>query len=194
MMKRTILIAAVLALAGCRSTSVQTYSSPEEAIRAIIAAAEAGEGEEASRIFDTFARSSVQRDRVFAELFDAGVSRYEAGRHRAAADVFSFVCERYPGAVDARESLVYALLLQRGHSDGVEPGLTAELEAAVADARASSPTPAVWVDLAATRAAVDAGDLPRARENFAVFLSAWSGEPAALTAYVEDLDRRLRAE
>ena len=55
---------------------------PEEATRAIVAAAEIGDAEEASRIFDTFARSSVQRDRVLVELVDAGLGRLEAGRHR----------------------------------------------------------------------------------------------------------------
>lgn len=195
MMNRAILAATfALALAACQSTSVRTYSSPEEATRAIIAAAETGDDVEASRIFDTFARSSVQRDRVFAELFDAGVSRYEGGRYRASADVFSFVCDRYPGAVNAKESLVYALFLQRGTMDGADAGLTAELQDAVADVRAVTEAPAPWVDLAATQMAVDSGDLPRARETFAAFLGAWDGTPSALMIYVEDLDRRLRSE
>lgn len=193
-MKRAILTAAVLALTACQSTSVQTYSSPEEATRAIIAAAEVGDGKEASRIFDTFARSSVQRDRVFAELVDAGVSRQADGRYRASADVLDFVCQRYPDAVDAKESLVFALLLERGNSESAEPGLIVELERAVADVRAASPAPAFWVDLAATHVAAEAGDLATARENFAAFMGAWSGEPAALTIQVEDLDRRLGAE
>ncbi|MEE2940783.1 MAG: hypothetical protein VX460_10395 [Planctomycetota bacterium] len=194
MKNRSILTAAALVLAACQSTSVQTYSSPEEATRAIVAAAEAGDGVEASRIFDTFARSSVQRDRAFAELFDAGVSRYEDGRYRAAADVFSFVCERYPRAVNAKECLVYALLLQRSTSETAEPGLIAELDGAVAAARAASQAPAVWVDLAAAQVAIDANDLARAREDFAAFLGAWGGEPAALMIYVEDLGRRLGAD
>ena len=193
-MKRAILTAAVLALAACQSTSVQTYSSPEEATRAIIAAAEIGDGKDASRIFDTFARSSVQRDRVLAELVDAGVSRQEDGRYRAAADVLGFVCQRYPDAVNAKELLVFALLLERGTSESAEPGLIDELERAVANVRAASPAPAFWVDLAATHVAVEAGDLAIARENFAAFMGAWSGEPAALTIQVEDLDRRLGAE
>ena len=160
-MKRAILTAAVLALAACQSTSVQTYSSPEEATRAIIAAAEVGDGKEASRIFDTFARSSVQRDRVLAELVDAGVSRLEDGRYRASADVLDFVCQRYPDAVEAKESLVFALLLERGNSESAEPGLIVELERAVADVRAASPAPAFWVDLAATHVAAEAGISPR---------------------------------
>lgn len=194
MMNRSLLAAAVLALAACQSTSVQTYSSPEEATRAIVAAAEIGDVEEASRIFDTFARSSVQRDRVLVELTDAGLGRLDVGRYRAAAGILSFACERYPGAVEARDSLVRALLLERGTSDSAGPGLTAELEEAVADARAVSPSPAIWVDLAAAQVAVDAGELGRAKESFAAFLGAWTGQPASLTPQVEELRRRLGAE
>ena len=193
MMIRSLLAAAILSLAACQSTSVQTYSSPGEATRAIVAAAEIGDAEEASRIFDTFARSSVQRDRVLVELVDAGLGRLEAGRHRASAGVLSFVCDRYPGAVGARDSLVLALLLERGTADSAGPGLTAALEARPSDARALSPSPAIWVDLAATHVAVDAGDLGRARESFAVFMGAWSGEPAALTIQAEDLRSSTRS-
>lgn len=194
MMIRSLLAAAILALAACQSTSVQTYSSPGEATRAIVAAAEIGDAEEASRIFDTFARSSVQRDRVLVELVDAGLGRLEAGRHRAAAGVLSFACERYPGAVGARDSLVLALLLERGTADSAGPGPTAALEEAVADARALSPSPAIWVDLAAAQVEVDAGDLGRAQESFAAFLGAWTGQPASLTPLVEVLRGRLGAE
>lgn len=194
MMNRSIFAAAALTLVACQSTSVQTFSSPEEATRAIIAAAETGDGREASRIFDTFARSSVHRDQVFVELSDAGVSRYEDGRYRAAAGVFAFLCERYPGALSAKESLVYALLLQRGVSGSADPGLSVELEGAVADVRGASETPAPWVDLAAALVAADAGDLARARESFAVFIGGWEGEPAALTIQVEELGRRLETD
>lgn len=194
MMNRSLLAAAILALAACQSTSVQTYSSPGEATRAIVAAAEIGDAEEASRIFDTFARSSVQRDRVLVELVDAGLGRLEAGRHRAAAGVLSFACERYPGAVGARDSLVLALLLERGTADSAGPGQTAALEEAVADARTVGPSPAIWVDLAAAQVAVDAGDQGRAQESFAAFLGAWTGQPASLTSQVEELRRRLGAE
>ena len=127
------------------------------------------------------------------ELVDAGLDRLEAGRHRAAAGVLSFACERYPGAVGARDSLVLALLLERGTADSAGPGPTAALEEAVADARALSPSPAIWVDLAAAQVEVDAGDLGRAQESFAAFLGAWTGQPASLTPQVEVLRGRLGA-
>lgn len=193
-MNRALLALSFLSLAACQSTSIRTYGSPEEATQAIVAAAEAGDTVEASRIFDTFARSSVQRDRVYAQLFDAGQTRYEDGRAAQAADVFGFVCDRYPGAVAAKESLVFALFLERAELGQADPELTKALETAVDDVLAVSQTPSAWVDLAATQAAVDAGDMGRARDVFSVFLGKWDGAPSSLMVYVEDLDRRLRSE
>lgn len=89
---------------------------------------------------------------------------------------------------------MYALLLQRGVSGSADPGLSVELEGAVADVRGASETPAPWVDLAAALVAADAGDLARARESFAVFIGGWEGEPAALTIQVEELGRRLETD
>lgn len=185
-----VLAAATLA---CRSTSVRFYDSPEEATQAILAAAEAGDTAEANRVFDSFARSSIQRDRVYATLYDAAQARYENGRAGDAALVLAFVTDRYPGAVAAKEALVYALFLERAERGAADGELTAAIDAAVADVRAASPTPAVWVDLAATQAALDAGDRARAEDAFASFLGAWDGSPAELMTYVEDLDRRLQS-
>lgn len=183
----------LLALSACSSTSIRTFSSPGEATAAIAAAAEAGDMDEASRIFDGFARSSVARDRVYAQLFDAAEARYEGGQPMNAANLLRFVSGRYPNAIAAREALVYALFLERVDRGVADDELTRDLEAAIADVRSKAPRPANWVDLAATQASIDAGDLNEARTTFASFLGVWEGSPASLMPYVEDLDRYLQS-
>ncbi|MEM8711972.1 MAG: hypothetical protein AAGG01_13560 [Planctomycetota bacterium] len=184
---------AASALTACSSTSVQTFSSPAEATAAIVQAAEAGDQEEATRIFDSFARSSVQRDRVYASLFDAAEARYDRGNGGAAANILTFVTAQYPAAVAAREALVYSLFIDR--ASGAEPtddGVVA-LAQAVEGARESNPQPSPWIDLAATQVAIDRDDLSSARADFSQFLERWDGEPAGLMEYVEDIDRYLQS-
>ncbi|MEM9802178.1 MAG: hypothetical protein AAGA20_17770 [Planctomycetota bacterium] len=187
-------LAAVFALflSSCVSTNVRTFATPEEATAAIVTAAEAGDLEEANRIFDSFARSSVQRDRVYASLFDTAEDRYESGRSGDAASIFAFVSSRYPNAVAARESLVYALFLDRASSGQVSADSTEALANAIDDFRAGSQTPSAWVDLAETQLSIDQGDLGRARTSFDSFLSAWDGSPPELLVYVEDIGRYLQ--
>ena len=167
---------------------------PREATRAIVAAAEvARDAEEASRIFDTFnslvgpARSSPAARRRRTRPF--GGRPPPGGGQRPVVRV-----RQVSGPPSGPGTRVLALLLERGTADSAGPGLTAALEEAVADARALSPSPAIWVDLAAAHVAVDAGDLGRAQESFAAFLGAWTGQPASLTPQVEVLRGRLGAE
>lgn len=195
-MSRTRLLLAscgLLALGACSSTSVRTFSSPSEATAAMVTAAESGDMDEASRIFDGYARSSVSRDRVYAQLFDAAESRYESGQPMNAANLLRFVSGRYPNAIAAREALVYALFLERVDRGAPDDQLRRDLEAAISEVRAKAPRPANWVDLAATQASIDAGDMESARATFASFLGVWEGSPASLMPYVEDLDRYLQS-
>lgn len=187
------LAALALVCLSCASTSVQTFASPEEATAAIVTAAEAGDDDEANRIFDSFARSSVKRDQVYASLFDTASSRYESGRSGDAARILGFVTKNYPNAVAAREALVYSLFLERAEAGVATDESTEAMEAAIKDVRSSVATPSPWVDLADTQVAIDKNDLPRARRSFDAFLARWDGAPASVVLYVEDIDRYLQS-
>ena len=188
-------LAALLApalLGACMSASVQTFGSPEEATAALIDAAATGDMEEAERIFNSFARSSVERDRVYASLFDAAERRYESGDGDEAANLLALITTKYPNAVAAREALAYSLLIERAERGKASPDLTERMMAAIDDVRASTDRPPVWIDLAATQAAIDAGEIDNARRTFGRFLDGWEGNPSALLGYVEDIDRYLK--
>lgn len=185
-------LGAATLVASCQTASVQTFRTPEEATGALIEAAERGDVDEASRIFDTFARASVQRDRVYARAFDAAMVREDAGEAVKSANILKFVCEKYPGATSAREALAYSLWMERNGSEEASEGQTKDLRAAINDVRSATSKPAVWMDLAETQVAIDEGDLDRAREAFGTFLFNWDGTPVSLMAYVEELERFLQ--
>lgn len=191
-----ILLLAVLApffAASCASTSVQTFANPQEATEALVAAAEQGDDAEARRIFDSFARSSVQRDKVYASLFSAAEARYDRGNGGAAANILQFVTLEYPAAVAAREALVYSLFVERASADAASEGQAEVMAEAIESARAASRAPSAWIDLAAAQVAIDQGNISSARVEFGNFLGAWDGQPASLVPYVEDIDRYLQS-
>ena len=178
---------------SCASTSVRTFANPGEATQAMVLAAESGNQEEARRIFDSFARSSVQRDKVYANLFNAAKTRYERGDGGAAASILQLVTAEYPAAVAAQEALVYALFVERAGAEGPSEGQTESMATAIYAAREASTQRSPWVDLAATQVAIDRGDTSGARAEFDVFLQGWDGEPSGLLPYVEDIDRYLQS-
>jgi hypothetical protein len=178
--------------ASCAATSVQAFANPGEATQAMVLAAEAGNHEEARRIFNSFARSSIQRDKVYANLFNAAETRYERGNGAAAARILELVTVEYPAAVAAREALVYSLFVDRAGADAPSEGQTESMALAISAAREASGRRSPWVDLAATQVAIDRGDTSAARAEFDGFLQGWDGEPADLLPYVEDLDRYLQ--
>ena len=184
---------AALACFSCAATSVSTFATPEEATAAIVTAAEAGDKGEAIRIFDSFARSSVQRDRVYATLFEAASERYEEGRSADAARILDFVTGKYPNAIAAREALVYALFLERADSGEASDASMKAMRSAIEAVRSSTPTPSAWIDLAETQVAIDEGDLDAARRTFGEFLGDWNGTPDSIVLYVEDIDRYLQS-
>jgi hypothetical protein len=189
-----ICAALVLLLApSCSSTGTRAYATPEEATTAIITAAGAGDVQEAGRIFDSFAADPVERDRVYAAVFNAASERYEAGNSAEAANLLTFVTEHYPNAAAAREALVYALFLERAESGAMAAASTGELKAAITSVRAGVTVPPTWVELAATQVAIDDGELARARETFDAFLTTWDQQPSGLALYVEDIDRYLQS-
>lgn len=196
-MRIQALIAVILAhLVGvsCISTSVKYYSSPEEATVAIIESIDAGDDGEASRAFDSFARGSIQRDRVFAELYGTAEQRYDAGDTAGAAEVWEFVTMKYPGAVNARESLVIARFVERAERGSATEEGTRALGEAVAGYRGVATDPSAWVDLASVQHSIDAGDLATARADFIRFVDGWDRQPAALMPWVEDLGRYLETQ
>ena len=195
-MRQTLLLTVLLLAsslgASCASTAVQTFANPAEATKAMVVAAEAGDQEEARRIFNSFARSSVKRDQVYASLFNAAETRYERGDGAGAARILELVTQEYPAAVAAREALVYALFVDRAGSEEPSESQIEAMELAIDAAREASPQPSVWVGLAATQVAIDRDNTTAARAEFDGFLQAWEGEPASLMPYVEDLDRYLQ--
>lgn len=186
--------ALVLLLApSCSSTSKSAYTTPEEATTAIISSAAAGDVQEAGRIFDSLADDPVQRDRVYAALFNAASQRYESGQSAEAANLLTFVTEHYPNAAAAREALVYALFLERAEAGATTEASTGALNEAITSVRSGVTRPPTWVELAATQVAIDDGDLARARETFDSFLTSWDQQPSGLALYVEDIDRYLQS-
>lgn len=184
----------VLSLApSCSSTSTHAYSTPEKATTAIIAAAAAGDVQEAGRIYDSLLDDPVQRDRVYAAVFNAASQRYESGQSAEAANLLTFVTEHYPNAAAAREALVYALFLERAEAGATGDTSTGALKEAIADVRSGVARPSAWVELAETQVAIDDGDLQRARATFDTFLTSWDRAPADLVVYVEDIDRYLQS-
>lgn len=191
---RLVAAGAALLLASCAATQVRTFGSPEEATVAIIESAGSGDQAEASRIFDTFAKSSVQRDQVYASLYGAASGRYAEGAGVEAANILEFVAAKYPRAVAAREARVLALFVERAESGATPTGEDVKaLDASIRDVRSLTEAPAAWVELAATQVAIDRGELDRARDTFTRFLGIWDGQAASLGPYVEDIDRYLRS-
>jgi hypothetical protein len=188
-----VTVVALLLAPSCASTSARTYSTPEEATAAITTAAATGDMQEAGLIFDSFAEEPVQRDRVYAALFDAASVRYESGRNAEAANLLTFVTERYPHAAAAREALVYALFLERAEVGAATDASTSKMKKAITAVRSGVATSPPGVDLAETQVAIDGGDLARARDTFDAFLTSWDQTPPELVVYVEDIDRYLQS-
>jgi len=188
------LAAVVLLLApSCASTGGRTYATPEEATAAMITAAVAGDMPEAELIFESFAVDPVQRDRAYVALFGAASERYESGRSAEAANLLTFVTERYPHAAAAREALVYALFLERAEAGAATDASTTAMKKAISSVRSGVAISPTGVDLAETQVAIDGGDIERARDTFDAFLTSWDRAPAELVVYVEDIDRYLQS-
>lgn len=196
-MRIQALIAVILAhLVGvsCISTSVRYYSSPEEATVAIVESIDAGDDGEASRAFDSFARGSIQRDRVYAELYGTAEQRFDKGNTSGAAEVLEFVTLKFPGAVNAHEALVYARFVERAERGAATEEGTRALGEAIDGYRGVAAEPSAWVDLASVQHAIDAGNLAVARADFIRFVDGWDRQSADLMPYVEDLGRYLETQ
>lgn len=178
----------ILTAASCQSTSVRTFATPGAATAAMIEAIDAGDVREADEIFDGFARASVQRDRVYAELYGTAEARFESGDATGAAEILEFLCAKYPAAVNAREALLYARFLGRAET-GVQNA--DDLRRAIAGYRNAAQAPSAWADLAETWVAIDTGDMDLARSRFQAFLTIWDGTDAQIMPHVEDISRYL---
>ena len=183
MRTQRLVLLPLLLLGACASTSVGT---PEEVADQVLADLDAGRVERAEERFAPIAADPAAREKAYPVLYDHAKLRYESGSYAAAADVLGFLAAHYPDATAVREARVYALFLERASLSLPDPDLHAELEAALLDARETS-TPAPWLDLVEAQHAIDAEDLPTAREAFGRFRSRWNGTPAELGVYVDDL-------
>ena len=184
-------LAPLLLLCACSSTatSVDTFSGPEEATAGIVAAVSGGDLVEAERIFGTYARSSVLRDSVFRALAEAASAAQGAGDAAAARRLAEYAQVNFPGAGYATVEDLEAAL--GGGGDAAQE--VEEAAAAAARARqAQEPLEATdWKALEDTRAAIEAGDLPRARARFEVFVRTWDGAPADLRPEIDRIQQLL---
>lgn len=183
-------LVALLLACACSSTAteVDTFTDPADATRGIVAAVAAGDEAEAERIFSTFARSSVLRDSVFDALVEGASAATSAGDAEAARRLVEFAQRKFPGAGFETPDALAAALAGAGGARGVE-----EAAAAAAEGRAAQDPlePTDWDALEATRRAIEAGDLPAARESFDAFIRTWDGEPADLQDEVNRISQQL---
>ena len=114
-----------------------------------------------------------------------------AGDNVGSVALLRFMAWGYPNATAVREGLLYGLFLQRAGLDQADPQLTTDIDRAISELRSLSNEPPIWIDLVETQQRIDKGDPGAARESLARFLEQWTGEPAGLTLYVEDLHRYL---
>lgn len=181
---------ALLLAAGCAAAP---SGPPQELAVRLIAELDAGDPEEAHGLFARVRGDAAYRERIYPILFETARQRYERGEAGGAAALLRFLAQEYPTALSVREALLYALFLQRAGE--LEPDLarSIELTTLAQEVRAASADPSPWLALAETQAAIDQGRLPEARASLASFQERWDGQPSALVAYVEDLDRYLRS-
>ena len=181
-----------LLLTACASAPKRSFSGPEEAAALILTALDEGKGEEADGIYGDFSSSQVNEQALYPVLYEAARKRFEVGQPDSAADVLELLVNRHPASVGSRESLIYALFLQRALAGSADPDANAKLSEAIVDLRESTTVASPQVDLAETQLRIDQGRVDDARDAFARFLAGWDGQPTSLTLYVEDLNRYLQ--
>lgn len=180
----------VLFLSFVFAACASVPASPDSVGERLVAALDDGDVREADGLFDSLARDPDAVERVYPVLYEAAEARFDAGEPARASAILRFMAPRYPDARSVREAWLYALFLERAESDEADPALVDEMETLVGELE--GPPRPLWVDLAATQVAVDRGRGAEAGESYVRFVDAWSGEPASLMPYVEDLERWIR--
>ena len=176
-------------LAACVATPA---APPEEAAPKIVALLVAGKDEDAAALFASELGEPGARDALYPLLFEQARTRFERGEAHESAAILRLMGHGYPKSIAVRESLVYALFLERAANASAAPELVQELGAVIASLRKDGAEVPQWVDLAQSQQAIDRGDVGAAREAFARF-EAHKDTPPELTLYVEDIDRYLKS-
>ena len=186
-----LVIGLVLAplLGGCASAPSQ---SPSEMGPSILSALDAGEEKEANDLFRSVARDRSYTEAIYPVLYKAARGRYEEGDTAASSRVLRFMRRHYEDAAAVREALLYSLFIERGRSDDLDPELTEEMDAVMAELSELNDDSPVWLDLVAAQQAIDRGELGEARAALERFRSAWTGEPAELALYVDEMDQYIQ--
>ncbi len=155
----------------------------------LVAAVDDGR-EEAAR--ERFASVPERAETLYPALYAVAERRYTSRDYAGASRLLRFLAASYPKAAAVKEARAYSLFLLRGSSP--EPGveLQSEIESALADLRSSQRKP-VWLDLIEAQQAADRGERSSAAEALTRFLTRWTGEPAELAIYVDDLQRYLES-
>ena len=186
---RSIFVGALVCVAtACASTGVRNFT-PESAASEMIVALDEGQSASAAGLFGKVREKD--RDRIYPILFNAAEDRYSAGEVDRSVEILRFMSPRFPEAVSVREALLYGLFLERSESVEANAALLEEMEQTLEELREKQSSAPVWYDLVETQVAIDRGKLDDARESFDRFLAGWSGTPARLELYVEDLTRYL---
>jgi len=187
MNKFLILAAILLPVTGCRGTPDWTA---DEASNAIAEKLAAGKVDEAEEIYDDIEGSDDHEQAVFATVYDRAGNYYRKEKFDASIRMLRFLHEHYEDAEAPRVALLYAHMLRRGQIEGAPADDDVkEMRSLVKEIRAKDAKYPTWVDLAAAQAAVDAGRVADARQEYATCKSKWDGSPREAQFYVEEFDR-----
>jgi len=166
---------------------------PAEVGSQIIAAIEAQDGDEATRLYRRIRGKESYRQRIYPVLFDAAKVRYEKGESAGAIPLLRFLVANYEDAAAARQALLYALFIERAGQAKPDAEIVKEMDRLLGELDGHLEAPPVWISLAKAQTAIDRGELDTARESFAAFKKDWDGEPDSLAIYVEDVERYLHS-
>jgi len=198
----SLLLAAVLFLAGCSSTPEPAPTPDVEAPAYVDVAAVAGEIAAYLIAGDVLAAeeliSGVERsedyEAVYSVLFDRAQALADQRDYDSSIRIDRFLVSVYPDQRSAQEALIYSLWLARAQSgEPHDAGTVKEIESIAAQLRADGEPAPVWVDIALTQAAIDNGDLDAARTAMARFNARWDREPPSLRAYATELERFIES-
>lgn len=190
MIKKYLLALPLLTTVACVATSLGT---PLETAHRITAAVEAGDVEKAADWFER-ADNPEFRERMYPALYGKAAEYYAEGDTATASALLRLMHEHYNESDAVAEALLYSLFLERAREGYPRGSENSELDRVLADVLENDKTVPTWVDLVQTQAAIDSGDIERAREAFARFrLQGWqpSESDGELMAYVDDLGRYL---
>ena len=179
----------VLSLGACASTGSRS-GSPDQVAAEILSAVDERRMADASDLFANVSDSEDDRQQLYPLLYEAAQERYVRGDAAGSTALLTFMSEEYPNAEAVQRALLYSLFLQRAQVSTASADLTDRMEASLGAVRSQAGVPA-WVDLVETQLLIDQGRLSQALNTFERFTRSWTGQPAAIAIYVDDIERYL---